>query len=144
MHAHRLHLVCSRVVPVVRASQATKVKANALRSKSKEELLSQLNELKTELASLRVAQASNSNQSKVAKIGGVRKAVAIVKTVISQTQRAELRKFFAKSKYLPTDLRAKRTRALRRALSPEEKYAKTERQKKKLAHFPARRYAVKA
>jgi large subunit ribosomal protein L35e len=91
-----------------------------------------------------VAQVAGNQASKVSKIGGVRKSIARVKTVISQTQRAELRKFYAGKAHQPRDLRAKRTRALRRALSPEEKYAKTERQKKTLAHFPRRRFAVKA
>ena len=124
--------------------QATKIKASALRSSSKADLLKQLTELKTELAALRVAQVSSANASKVGKIGGVRKSIARVKTVISQTQRSELRKFYAGKKHQPRDLRQKRTRALRRALTPEEKYAKTERQKKTLAHFPPRRFAVKA
>ena len=124
--------------------QASKIKASAIRSTSKADLLKQLEELKTELAALRVAQVTSANASKVGKISGVRKAIAIVKTVISQTQRAELKKFYAGKKHQPTDLRAKRTRALRRALTPEEKYAKTESQKKTLAHFPQRRYAVKA
>jgi len=134
----------SRLLPCFALTQASKVKASELRSSSKADLLAKLTELKTELAALRVAQVSNANASKVGKIKGVRKAIARVKTVITQTQRAELRKFYANSKYLPRDLRAKRTRALRRALTPEEKYAKTERQAKKLAHFPPRRYAVKA
>ena len=36
------------------------------------------------------------------------------------------------------------TRALRRALTVAEKSRKTERESKKLAYFPRRKYAVKA
>lgn len=74
----------------------------------------------------------------------VRKGIARVLTVINQTRKAELRKFYAGKKYVPTDLRAKKTRALRRALTKHEANAVTVRQQKKLTHFPQRRYAVKA
>jgi large subunit ribosomal protein L35e len=88
-----------------------------------------------------------------------------VLTVVNQKQRQNLREFYKKKKYLPLDLRAKRTRAIRRRLTPvcyarpytdeltlmarpihlqNEKSAKTLRQKKKEAHFPIRKYAVKA
>lgn len=74
----------------------------------------------------------------------VRKSIARVQTVINQTRKGELRKFYAGKKYVPIDLRAKKTRALRRALTKHEANAVTERQKKKQTHFPQRRYAVKA
>ena len=45
---------------------------------------------------------------------------------------------------MPLDLRAKKTRALRRKLSPEHAGIKTARQLKKEKHFPKRKYAVKA
>ncbi|CEI86381.1 Putative 50S ribosomal protein L35e [Rhizopus microsporus] len=73
-----------------------------------------------------------------------RKNVARVLTVINQTQREQLRLFYQKKKYVPLDLRVKKTRAMRRALTPYEKSLKTVRQQKKLAHFPLRKYAVKA
>ena len=41
-------------------------------------------------------------------------------TVLSHKQRSELKEKHAKSKYMPLDLRAKKTRALRRALSVEQ------------------------
>ena len=74
----------------------------------------------------------------------IRKAIARVKTVITQSQRKALRSAFKDSKYLPLDLREKKTRALRRALTKDEKNATTERQKKKNNYFPKRKYALKA
>ena len=65
-------------------------------------------------------------------------------TVINQTQREQLRLFYQKKKYIPLDLRVKKTRAMRRALTPYERKLKTAKELKKLQHFPLRKYAVKA
>ena len=73
----------------------------------------------------------------------LRKSVARVLTVINSNQRQQLRLFYAKKKYLPLDLRPKKTRAIRRRLSKYESTIVTEKQKKKLTHFPQRKYAVK-
>ena len=73
----------------------------------------------------------------------VRKSIARVLTVISQTQRENLRKFYRTKKYKPLDLRAKKTRAMRRALTKHEASLKTLKQQKKETHFPLRKYAVK-
>lgn len=51
---------------------------------------------------------------------------------------------YAKSKYVPLDLRPKKTRAIRRRLTKHEAALKTEKQTKKDIHFPTRKYAVKA
>ena len=58
----------------------------------------------------------------------------------------ELRVYYIyeKKKYVPLDLRAKKTRALRRKLSPEHAAIKTAKQLNKEKHFPKRRYAVEA
>ena len=74
----------------------------------------------------------------------VRKAIAKVLTVMNQNQKAKLRQFYKDKKYKPIDLRQKKTRAIRRRLTYAEHNAKTTRQLKKLAHFPKRKYAVKA
>ncbi|EDO33935.1 predicted protein [Nematostella vectensis] len=120
-----------------------KVKAHELRGKKKDELLKQLDELKTELSQLRVAKVTGGAASKLSKIKVVRKSVARVLTVVSQTQRDNLRKFYRKKKYLPLDLRPKLTRAMRRSLTKKEASSKTLKQQKKLAHFSLRKYAVK-
>jgi len=52
--------------------------------------------------------------------------------------------FYKNKKYAPLDLRPKQTRAIRRRLSPEDAKIVTERTKKRLSHFPQRRFAVKA
>jgi large subunit ribosomal protein L35e len=74
----------------------------------------------------------------------LRKSVARILTVINATQRHELRKFYAKKKYLPLDLRPKQTRAIRRRLSKKDASRVTLKQKKKTTHFPQRKFAIKA
>lgn len=65
-------------------------------------------------------------------------------TIINTNQRHQLRIFYEKKKYLPLDLRAKQTRAMRRALSKEDAARITEKAAKKARHFPQRNYMVKA
>ncbi|KAI9319310.1 60S ribosomal protein L35 [Dichotomocladium elegans] len=120
------------------------VKAYELRNKNKTELLKVLEEQKQELASLRVQKVAGGSASKLHQIGAVRKNIARTLTVINQTQREQLRLFYKKKKYIPLDLRVKKTRAMRRALTPHERKLKTVKEQKKLAHFPLRKYAVKA
>ena len=122
----------------------TKIKTHELRTKFKSDLLKQLDELKSELAQLRVAKVTGGAASKLAKIKVVRKNIARVLTVYNQTQKARLRQATKGDKYRPTDLRHKKTRALRRALSTNEQRKKTAKQAKKEANFPLRRYAVRA
>lgn len=82
--------------------------------------------------------------SKLAKISVVRKSIARVLTVYNQTQKAKLRKALGSNKHVPLDLRRKKTRAIRRQLSKHEASIKTQKQLKKEAYFPKRRYALKA
>ncbi|GAB5586582.1 60S ribosomal protein L35 [Umbelopsis nana] len=118
------------------------VKAHELRNKNKAELTKQLDELKQELASLRVQKITGG--ARLQKIGATRKAIARVLTVINQTQRDQLRLFYKSKKYTPLDLRTKKTRAIRRRLTKAEASKKTLKEQKKLAHFPQRKFAVKA
>ncbi|KAJ1986994.1 60S ribosomal protein L35, L29 [Dimargaris cristalligena] len=120
-----------------------KVKAHELRGKSKVELTSTLETLKGELASLRAQRASNTG-GKGSKIRDARKNIGRVLTVITQTQRQQLREFYKGKKYMPLDLRAKQTRAIRRRLTPKELSNRTLRQQKKELAFPQRVYAIKA
>jgi large subunit ribosomal protein L35e len=123
---------------------AVKVRAHELRGKSKPELLAQLTELKKELQGLRVAKVTGGAASKMGKIRVVRKSIARVLTVYNQTQKAALKTEFANKKYVPIDLRDKKTRAIRRRLTKHQANAKTIKQIKKDRAFPARKYAVKA
>jgi large subunit ribosomal protein L35e len=120
------------------------VKAFELRSLAKEELLKTLTDLRKELADLHVAKVTDGAASKVAKIKGVRKSIARVLTVHNQQQKEGLRKAAKNAKYVPKDLRTKKTRAMRRALSKDERGKKTHRERCRLAAFPAVKYAVKA
>lgn len=70
------------------------VKCSDLRTKKKEELTKQLEELKTELASLRVAKVTGGAPSKLSKIRVVRKAIARVMIVMHQKQKDNLRKLY--------------------------------------------------
>uniref|UniRef100_A0A8C6MKW2 Large ribosomal subunit protein uL29 n=1 Tax=Moschus moschiferus TaxID=68415 RepID=A0A8C6MKW2_MOSMO len=83
-----------------------KIKARDLRGKKKEELLKQLEDLKVELSQLRVAKVTGGAASKLSKIRVVRKSISRVLTVINQTQKENLRKFYKGKKYkwkwLPT------------------------------------------
>lgn len=103
-----------------------------------------LKDLRKELDELRIASVTDGAASKVAKIKGVRKSIARVLTVHNQMQKESLRKAAEGSKYMPKDLRAKQTRAMRRRLSKSEKAMKTHRQKCREAAFPKIKFAVKA
>ena len=120
------------------------VKAYELRSLNKEELLKQLAEHRKELSELHVAKVTDGAASKIAKIKSVSKSIARILTVHNQQQKEGLRKACAKSKYIPKDLRVKKTRAMRRALTKAERTKKTHKQKRTEAAFPAVKFAVKA
>ncbi|KAK1826162.1 ribosomal L29 protein-domain-containing protein [Podospora conica] len=120
-----------------------KVKAGQLWSKSKEDLTKQLGELKTELGQLRIQKIVSSG-TKLNKIHDLRKSIARVLTIINAKQRSQLRLFYKTKKYIPLDLRAKQTRAIRRRLSPEDASRQLEKTKKRQTHFPQRKFAVKA
>ena len=119
-----------------------RVKAYELRNKTSKELLKELDDMKAELAQLRVSKVSGGAASKLAKIKTVRKAIARILTVYNQKQKAEARKQYAGKKYVPLDLRPKKTRKIRRALKKEQIYAKTSRTKTREQNFPMRRFAV--
>merc|ERR1712146_366820 len=109
--------------------------AKELRTRSKEELLKQLDELKNELAQLRVAKVAGGTANKLSKLSVVRRSIARVLAVHDQMQKAALRKHFRGRKYKPLDLRPKKTRAIRRRLTKEQEKKITLRQRKKLIHF---------
>merc|ERR1711894_218579 len=125
------------------AVNMVKVKAKDLRGKKKDELLKQLDELKTELSQLRVAKVTGGAASKLSKIRIVRKSIARVLTVINQTQKENLRKFYKNKKYMPKDLRPKKTRAIRRQLTKHELSIKSAKQLRKDRLYPMRKFAVK-
>lgn len=124
----------------------TKLRMEEVRPKNKKELLKQLEDLKGELAGLRVAQVTGGAASKLSKIKQTRKNIARVLTVINtkakDAYRAEVKEENTSS--TPKALRAKKTRAIRRALTPEERGKKTLKQIKKVKNFPVRKFALRA
>merc|ERR1712234_30870 len=121
-----------------------KIKCSDLRTKKKEELTKQLEDLKTELGTLKVAKVTGGAASKLSKIRIVRKSIARVYIVMHQKQKENLRKFYKNKKYIPLDLRPKKTRAIRKALTEHEKSLKTRKEERTLRRFPMRKFAVKA
>merc|ERR1712147_534083 len=124
-------------------TKMAKVKAKDLRGKTKEDLLKQLDELKNELQTLRVAKVTGGAAAKLAKIYTVRKSVARVLTVINQKQKENLRRLYRSRTHKPKDLRLKKTRAIRRALTPYEKSLKSKKEQRKMRLYPMHKYAVK-
>merc|ERR1711915_178348 len=129
--------------PANTKTKMVKVKAKDLRGKNKDELMKQLDELKTELQTLRVAKVTGGAAAKLAKIYTVRKSVARVLTVANQKQKENLRLLYRKRSHKPKDLRMKKTRAIRRALTPFELSIKSKKQQRKDRLYPIRKYAVK-
>jgi len=78
------------------------------------------------LAALRVAKVTGGAPNKLSKIKVVRLSIAQVLTVIRQNQLKNLREAYAGKKYLPLDLRPKKTRAIRRRLTASEAGANRE------------------
>ena len=135
-------LIENVVVVVVLA----RIKVHELRNKTKAELLAQLKDLKAELALLRVAKVTGGAPNKLSKMYKhslclsllcikkthsfvicvcvcrkvVRLGIAQVLTVISQKQKSALREVYKNKKYIPLDLRPKKTRAIRRRLTKKQ------------------------
>nr|ACD65181.1 putative 60S ribosomal protein RPL35 [Phoronis muelleri] len=121
-----------------------RVKARELRGKKREELESELERQRQELLALRVSKVTGSNVAKISKIRDVRKSIARISTVINQTQKENLRKFYKGKKYKPIDLRMKKTRAIRRALNKHESSITTAKFQARQRAFPVRKFAIKA
>ena len=78
----------------------------------------------------------------MAKIRVVRKSIARLLTVICEKQRAEVKEQFANKKRKPTDIRDKKTRAIRRALTKDEADNVPLTIKKRRWNFPQRVFSV--
>ena len=61
-----------------------------------------------------------------------------------QAQKAELRKYYENRKYIPLDMRPKKTRAIRKKLTKAQASKMTVKAAKKAKHFPLRKYAIRA
>merc|ERR1712223_400174 len=122
----------------------TRNQCNQFREMKKEELSKKLDDLKNELATLKVAKVTGGAASKLSKIRIVRKSIARVYIVMHQKQKENLRKFYKNKKYIPLDPRPKKTRAIRKALSTHEKSLKTAKTLRRMRSFPERKFAIKA
>ena len=119
-----------------------KVKAKDLRKKDEEGLLKQLEELKSELAQLRVAKVAGGAPSKIGQIRVNRKGIARILTILHEKKRSAKKEEHKDKKYKPTDLRKRLTRAKRRELTKEEANKLPLRLLKKKLNFPQRKFAV--
>merc|ERR1712107_603503 len=117
-----------------------KVKAHELRSDNKDALLKRLDDLRSELSQLRVGK-KGPPATKLSKLKTVRKSIARVMTVLRQKEKKAVATHYTKRPY---DLREKKTRAIRRALSAAQKNMVVNRVAKRQQNFPQRVYAVKA
>ena len=110
-----------------------------------DELQKQLTELRQELNTLRVGKVTGSGGAqKLGKIRNVRKSIARVLIVTNQTRKENLRALYHGKKCKPKDLRQRKTRAIRRLLTPKEKSEKLKKVQRRQWAFPKRTYAVKA
>jgi large subunit ribosomal protein L35e len=63
---------------------------------------------------------------------------------MNQKTKENLRKLYKGKKYKPLDLRPKKTRAMRKALSERDASRVTMKELRKRSRYPVRKYAVKA
>lgn len=137
------------------------IKAVELRKKSPEELQSELKKLREELQNIRFTKVSGTAVSKLSKIKVLRKSIARCLTVINNFNKVKaieklrtrtttdeagnkIEKTIKniKPKHLPTNLRFKKTRALRKALTKSQAKKVNVRVLKRRLNFPLRRFAV--
>ena len=117
--------------------------AKTLREKPVAELQQLLAANQAKLFELRVKKNSEGQAKDLSAIRTTRREIARLATVINQQYREEARQAL-KGKVLPKELRAKKTRALRRALTTKEASIKTLSQQKKTNNFPAKNFYIRA
>ena len=138
------------------------VKSHELRKKTGEELLAELKKQKEELQNIRFTKVSGTAVSKLAKIKILRKSIARILTVMNDNSKTKVledirnrytlgedkKSVFShqiknlKAKNLPTNLRQKKTRAIRRALTKSQAKKVNVRVLKRRLNFPRRKFAV--
>ena len=130
------------------------IKAAELRKKNDTDLQAELKKLREELQSIRFTKVSGTAVAKLAKIKILRKSIARTLTVINTNSKNKvienLRKRAGsdqpirniKVKNLPTNLRIKKTRAIRRALTKAQSKKVNVRVLKRKLNFPLRKFAV--
>merc|ERR1712099_172715 len=124
--------------------QNAKEKAHELRGQNDTDLVTKLNNLRSELVKLRTSKVSSGPQVKLARIRVVRKSIAKVLTVLNEKRRNNAKAEWKKKKYNPYDLRAKRSKHARRQLTRSQRSLQTARGAKKAGNFKQRKFAVVA
>ena len=140
--------------------EAKNLRPKTLREKNEEDLKTQLKDLKKELQELRINKVASGVQSKMAKIRVVRKAIARILTILNEKNRAGVRQAFANKKSIreynkangtsfstsriPKEMKARKTRAIRKRLTPQQQNRKLVKELKREWNFPQRVYALKA
>lgn len=74
----------------------------------------------------------------------VRKSIGRVNIVMHQKTKENLRKLYKITSLKPLDLRPKKTRAIRKALSERDASRKTLKELRSQSLYPQRKYALKA
>ena len=140
--------------------EAKSLRPKNLREKDETSLESTLKELQKELQDLKISKVSSGVASKLAKIRVVRKAIARILTLLNEKRRNGVKNAFRNRKEIrayneangtnfstsqtPRELRARKTRALRRRLTKKQRGKKLLKTLKKEWNFPQRVYALKA
>ena len=143
---------------------AKTISAKTYRKKNNTELLADLKKLREDLQQIKFTRVSGTAVSKLSKIKDLRKQIARILTIIREHKKEDVVKELRtkvtkevkdgkeeeitktiknlKVKHLPIDLRAKRTRAMRKRLTKFENNLLTLKQLKRKLNFPKRKFAV--
>ena len=140
--------------------------SKTLRQKTAADLLVDLKKWREELQQIRFTKSSGTAVQKISKIKSLRKVIARALTILREKKKDEvignLLKIYEtkvgednkpqkveagtiknlKVKKIPKDLRAKKTRAIRRRMTKFESKLLTLRQLKRKLNFPLRKFAV--
>merc|ERR1712178_383181 len=119
-------------------------KTKAFRGNTPAELQAKLDSFRKELSSIRVAAVTQSGAQKVGKLRTTRKNIAKVLTVINQSQKEQLQKFYRGKKVKPVDLKPRKTRAMRKALNKHEESLKNLKTIRRERRTALKNFAVKA
>ena len=127
---------------------SSKLVSKDLMKKAVKDIVSEVKELKTELAALRVSQVTGGTASKLGKIRVARKNIARALTAINAKKRIVMRKQIDGNghglKRIPKQLRTKKTRAIRRELTAEQKAKQTKKAAHKSKNLKVRQFAIQA
>ena len=130
------------VLSLSNASQVTRVYAKHLRNKTEAQLMQDLEEAYKAHFELRVLKTVGQQTNKLLKIKLARKNIARILHVLADKKKDELAQTQEGKRTVDKMFRPKLTRALRRALTPEQKSLTSSKIQKRRKHFPARRFAI--